>query len=205
MRLVQRVAMQSRVRQVRLVSCFALSLSASTLYVTALCAAAGASLLLPAQVAEAQGAALDATPKGTIGLGLIGAELGLVLPTAFGLSKTWSLITFPAVGGAGGAVAGYFLLDDPGRSNWSVGVLAAGIALAVPATLLAVYLSAYKPDSDPTMAPRPTGVLDMEEGAFKLAVPAVAVVHELPTEVKGEGVGNALPPELHVSVVSGRF
>ncbi len=160
---------------------------------------------MPLSVAEAQGNTIDATPKGTIGLGLIGAELGLVLPTAFGLSKTWSLITFPAVGGAGGAVAGYFLLDEPGRSNWSIGVLAAGIALVVPATLLAVYLSAYKPDSDPTMAPRPTGVLDMKEGELKLAVPAVAVVHELPTEVKGEGAANALPRELHVSVVSGSF
>jgi hypothetical protein len=81
---------------------------------------------------------LQATPKGTIGLGLVGAELGLIIPSAAGLNKAWALSVFPIVGATGGALAGYFALDKPGRSKGSVAVLVVGLAGVIPAILVTV-------------------------------------------------------------------
>ena len=81
---------------------------------------------------------IEATPKGTIGLGLVGAELGLIIPSAAGLNKVWALTLFPVVGAAGGALAGYFALDKPGREKGSVAVLVVGLAGVIPAVLVTV-------------------------------------------------------------------
>jgi len=91
--------------------------------------------------AQADPAAYDqirATPKGTIGLGLVGAELGLIIPSAAGLNEVWSLTVFPVVGATGGALAGYFALDKPGRQKGSVAALVVGLAGVVPAILVTV-------------------------------------------------------------------
>ena len=95
------------------------------------------------RAAEAQGSTvvfedLRATPKGTIGLGLVGAELGLIIPSVSGLNKAWALSVFPIVGATGGALAGYFALDKPGRSKGSVAVLVVGLAGVMPAILVTV-------------------------------------------------------------------
>ena len=36
--------------------------------------------------------------KGLFGLGILGAELGLVIPAAAGLDQWWALVVFPAIG-----------------------------------------------------------------------------------------------------------
>ncbi len=81
---------------------------------------------------------LRATPKGTIGLGLVGAELGLIIPSLSGLNNAWALSVFPIVGATGGALAGYFALDKPGRSKGSVAALVVGLAGVMPAILVTV-------------------------------------------------------------------
>jgi len=86
--------------------------------------------------------------KGTVGLGLVGAELGAVIPAIIGLEATWAYLVFPAVGAAGGAVAGYFLLDDPNRVEASVIALTAGMALIIPALVTTLALTAYSPGDD---------------------------------------------------------
>lgn len=91
---------------------------------------------------------IDASPKGLIGLGLIGAELGLTIPALAGLRETWSLIVFPVVGGAGGAIAGHFLLDRNGHVNASVAMLTVGLALIVPSVVLTLWATRYRPPED---------------------------------------------------------
>jgi hypothetical protein len=81
---------------------------------------------------------LAATPKGTIGLGLVGAELGLIIPSVSGLNEVWALTVFPVVGAAGGALAGYFALDKPGREKGAVAALVVGLAGVLPAILVTV-------------------------------------------------------------------
>lgn len=91
-----------------------------------------------------------ATPKGTIGLAMIGAELGLIIPSAAGLNEVWALTVFPVLGATGGALAGYFALDKPAddaapdsqqfsrRRAASVSMLVVGLAGVLPAVLVAV-------------------------------------------------------------------
>ncbi len=109
----------------------------------ALALLAAISLLAEPRAVEAQDAPvvfenLRATPKGTIGLGLVGAELGLIIPSVSGLNKAWALSVFPIVGATGGALAGYFALDKPGRAKGSVAALVVGLAGVMPAILVTV-------------------------------------------------------------------
>lgn len=90
------------------------------------------------------------TPKAMIGLGLIGAELGLVLPAlvqqAAGTNEWWPYLIFPALGAIGGVVGGYFVEqatpNDPGAA---VVLLAVGLAATVPALVATLALTAYDP------------------------------------------------------------
>ena len=83
--------------------------STSLLRMTRLAAILGALAVLASTPMRAAAQAADdseaTTPvradfKGMIGLGLIGGELGLVIPAVAGLNETWSMIVFPVVGAA---------------------------------------------------------------------------------------------------------
>lgn len=91
---------------------------------------------------------VDATPKGTIGLGMIGAELGFAVPAVAGLHDTWAFIVFPIVGAAGGALAGWYGIDDKDSEEAAVGVLAGGMALIVPTMVLTLSMTAYDPSDE---------------------------------------------------------
>ena len=91
---------------------------------------------------------VDASPKGLIGLGLIGAELGLTIPALAGLDETWSLVVFPIVGAAGGAIAGHYAIDNRGNEKAAVATLMIGLALVVPSIVITVAATAYDPEDD---------------------------------------------------------
>ncbi|RLB45429.1 MAG: hypothetical protein DRJ42_29960 [Deltaproteobacteria bacterium] len=104
---------------------------------------------------------VESVPKGAIGLGLVGAELGLVLPAAFGLAETWSMIVFPIVGGTAGAIGGYFAFDESNVAEGGVAMLAIGMALVVPAMVLTLVFTSY--DGDDDVAPEDEGEGNYDE------------------------------------------
>lgn len=166
-----------------------------------------------AQDSAASGSTIEASPKGTVGLGLVGAEVGLVLPAAFGITDLWATITFPVLGAAGGAVAGYYLVDQ-GSDNGTMGVamLTTGIVLAIPSLVLAMSLGRYDPESESAsldalrdrMTPAQRARADAgpglvrlsEEGMF-VAAPAIEVGTAAPAAGGGQRV--------RVAVLSGSF
>lgn len=91
---------------------------------------------------------LDSNIQGAVGLGLVGAELGLVIPALAGMEDAWPYIVFPVLGAGGGAVAGYFLLDQPDHTEAGVITLAAGMLLIVPTIVATLALTAYDPEAD---------------------------------------------------------
>jgi hypothetical protein len=94
--------------------------------------------------------------KGTVGVGLIGAELGFVLPALAGARDAWAYIVFPVAGAVGGAFAGYYALEKgDGEPELAVAALVAGMALVIPATVVTVAAMAYEPDTEL----RPSGAL----------------------------------------------
>jgi hypothetical protein len=140
--------------------------------------------------------------KAAVGLGLVGAELGAVLPAVFGFEPWWGYLLFPVVGAAGGAVAGYFAIDKPGHVEASVATLTAGMALVIPALVITLSLTAYDAESDiddqARATPKPgaqlaravraqqltaarrraragSGMVRLDGGELALAVPGIAL------------------------------
>ncbi len=105
--------------------------------------------------AEAQAlvSTVQSLPKGTIGLGLVGVELGLIIPAIAGARDWWPYLVFPVLGGAGGAVGGYFMdINTTSQPEISVAVMAIGLGLLVPAIIGTLALTAYQPPSESSEA-----------------------------------------------------
>lgn len=125
---------------------------------------------------------VDTPPKGTIGLALVGAELGLAIPAAFRVKNPWILSATGLVGAGGGAVAGYFLLDkrDTGATRaLSISFLALGLAGFIPTTVLIVRASRYVPPGEEpdeaALVDAGGGLLRYSRGRLGLGIPAVTV------------------------------
>lgn len=183
--------------------------------------AIGAALLLGAcfatTPAHAQVDRVQAGHKGMIGLGLVGAELGFYVPTAFGLTETWSLITFPVVGAAGGAVGGFYL-DRAGSRAASVSALVVGLALAVPTVILTVGNTRYSTDdlrSDTEALERQLqmqrhllagdGFLRRIDGRFQLSMPGIQISHAAFSSMDGGLSSRPSGTVVGVTLLSGAF
>ncbi|NLE46823.1 MAG: hypothetical protein GX614_00325 [Sandaracinaceae bacterium] len=163
----------------------------------------------PVMAARAQAPAVAernaALPKGTIGLGLIGAELGLGIPAALRVKNPFILAATGVVGAAGGALAGYYLVDRHDSSQVSrilaPTFLAVGIAGFIPTTILIVRASRYHPPRDePGSKERALaaggGLVRIHGGTLALGLPFVGVQ---------TSTFDHRTRETHVSLVSGRF
>lgn len=161
-----------------------------------------AALLTAACLLGASGrgyAQVQATPvepdfKATIGLGLVGAELGFVLPAVAGLHDTWAFVVFPVLGAAGGGAVGYFLVEKGTDSpELSVAMLATGMALIIPAMIVTLSATAYDPEEDMIEQARaaPPALLRVTGRGVALGAPALGFA---PQE-----------RQLRVSLLSGRL
>jgi len=102
----------------------------------------GASLLAsPPAAAQA----VSPTLKGTIGCGLIGGELPLMVMSIVGVDNGWILAAGGVLGATGGALGGFFYVEEQG-AELAVGSLVLGMALAIPTLGLIVNATAYRPD-----------------------------------------------------------
>ena len=153
-----------------------------------------AALSIAPSNAQAQATAsrheVEASPKGMIGLGLVGGELGLVLPAAFGLTDLWAMIAFPIVGAAGGAAAGYFLVDDKSdNGKMGVAMMTIGMVLVIPALVLTASLGRYDPESDEgALSARLLARMDADQRARVQAGPGLVRVSERGLMVAAPGL-----------------
>ena len=194
------------------------------------CAVAVAAVVALAAVPRSAKAQLDpatldtveATPKGTIGLGLVGAELGLIIPSLSGLNEPWSLAVFPVVGAAGGALAGYFALDKPNREKGSVAALVVGLAGVLPAILVTVKgvreerRERWEPNQSIRLSKQEQRVLELVEAGpgllrrsrsgLRVAMPGVSVSTQAPIDPEAARLGGLRDrTELRLSLASGVF
>ena len=195
------------------------------------CAVAVAALVALAAVPRTAEAQLDpatldtvqATPKGTIGLGLVGAELGLIIPSVSGLNEAWALSVFPVVGAAGGALAGYFALDKPGRNKGSVAALVVGLAGVLPAILVTV--KGVRQERQDRWEPTPQidlrtekeqrafetaeagpGLLRRSRSGLRVAAPGVTFSRRAPEDAETVRMGGLRErTEMRLSLASGVF
>jgi hypothetical protein len=142
--------------------------------------------------------------KGAVGLGLIGAELGFVIPALAGAKGVWPYIVFPVVGAAGGAVGGYFLLEKgDGHPELAVATLTVGMALIIPAMVATIAATAYRPPERIETAGG-GGLVRYSEGSVRLAPPAIAAG---PTTSPRQALrtGERRVSSLRVSMLSAQF
>jgi hypothetical protein len=194
----------------------------STLAVASLVAA----LLAAPHGARAQDANVDGgvtqTPnpigadfKGIVGLGLIGTELGFVVPALAGARDPWPYIVFPILGAGAGGTAGYFLLEQGGgEPELAVVTLTVGLALVIPAMVVTLAATAYDPETDEPRARIPAriralrdagpGLVRFSDDGLMLAPPAIVARRSM-SDREALRTGGRPSRELSVAVMSGRF
>ena len=166
---------------------------------------------------------IQATPKGTIGLGLVGAELGLIIPSVSGLNEAWALAVFPVIGATGGALAGYFALDKPGREKGSVAALVVGLVGVLPAILVTV--KGVRKERQDRWEPTPQidlrtekeqrafetaeagpGLLRRSRSGLRVAAPGVSFSRRAPQDAETVRMGGLRDrTEMRLSLASGVF
>ncbi len=160
---------------------------------------------------------IDADFKGMIGLGLIGVELGFVIPALAGARDAWAFIVFPVIGAGGGAAAGYFLLEKgDGEPELAVAALTAGMALVIPALVVTLAATAYDPETEvPSAKGAPSrqaqlaaaagpGLLRWSERGVLLAPPTISSGHSVSVK-EALRTGVARSREVRVPLLSGVF
>lgn len=165
----------------------------------------------PATVKEAP---LKADFKGAVGGGLLGAELGFVIPALAGAKGVWPYIVFPVLGAGGGAVGGYFLLEKgDGHPELAVGALTLGMALVVPAMVATIAATSYRPPEQiqsarakhlREVAQSGDGLVRWSGESLALAAPSIAVVQSQSARAALR-TGTQRTSSLRVSLLSGRF
>ena len=117
----------------------------TTALVVALALSVGAAAL--PQRAEAQVSTVRPDGKGILGLGLVGAELGLIIPALAGVrDEWWPYLVFPLLGAAGGAVGGWAVEQNTQNdAEVDVALMVVGLALVVPTIVGTLALTAYQP------------------------------------------------------------
>jgi hypothetical protein len=159
-----------------------------------------------AHSARADGDDVKGNVAGTIGLGMLGAELGLILTPTVGLyDHWWAWALFPTVGAAAGVVAGALVFDagDPDPAV-TVSLLGAGFALAVPAVIGAVAIKNKRSNREPKEKVESGGVLRFGKVNSRWGIPAVATA---PVFTRDEQLRFGFNQRniVKVALLSGRF
>lgn len=126
------------------------------------CAVLAAGVMSLPRAASAQTspnvAAIGSFPQAMVGLGLVGAEAVILVEGGVGLRNPWILLGSGAAGLLAGGIGGYFVdqaiqgLVNGGSTDMSMvssGILVLGLGLIIPAAIMYVSATMYRPtDSD---------------------------------------------------------
>lgn len=97
----------------------------------------------------------SAGPKGVVGGALLGAELTVGTEALLGVDAWWAYLVGGVAGGAAGGLGGYYV-DRGDDAELSTLMLAGGMALFIPATVLVIDATAYGPPAGYTTDEQPT-------------------------------------------------
>jgi hypothetical protein len=116
-------------------------------------------MLAAAVPAMANDSPVSGTGKGIAGGALLGEEVGLVVLSLSGAKQTWMYLTIPTALAIGGAIGGHFIEKDKVGTDAQVPMymLAAGMALIIPAVVITLSANAYNPGSEDSTPPDAVG------------------------------------------------
>lgn len=134
--------------------------------------------------------------KGTAGGALLGAEVVMLTEAVIGVKPAWAYLVGGVAGAAGGGVGGYFA-EERSTAKLSLYLLAGGMALVIPTTIVVLDRTAYDPPVEFTQdappedeplaePPQPTDTIDAAPAAEALPAEPVAAGRRAAT-APGEG------------------
>jgi hypothetical protein len=106
---------------------------------------------------EARADEVSSDGKGIIGVGLLGAEAVTITESIIGVKEPWAYIVGGLVGAGGGAVGGYFIEQGSSDGKLPGYLLAAGMAMVIPAVVLSLNATRYTPEAGTVEDHAPTG------------------------------------------------
>lgn len=192
---------------------------------------ASALALLTALVGEpsarAEETPVTGTGKGIVGGALLGGEVVTFGLGIAGVEQGWPYLVFGSVGAIGGGIGGFFI-EDSVDAEIPVYMLAGGMALVIPAVVVALDATRYRPpegtedEMTPTGAPPQAGItvttsrlespsalpplslVDVRDGSFSVGLPLVSVV---PTYTRREvaELGVTQQAQVRLPLVSAQF
>jgi hypothetical protein len=112
---------------------------------------------LAAPLREARADNVSPTGKGIVGGGLLGAEVVTIVESLAGVKSAWPYIVGAVVGAGGGAVGGYFVEQNSSDGRAPMYMLAGGLALVIPAVVLSLDATRYRPEEGATEDRTPAG------------------------------------------------
>jgi hypothetical protein len=114
-----------------------------------------AALVAPQREARADEVSPDG--KGIVGGGLLGAEAVTIVESIAGLRSGWGYLIGGVLGAGGGAVGGYFVEQNSSDGKAPMYMLAGGLALVIPAVVLSLDATRYRPEEGATDDHPPVG------------------------------------------------
>lgn len=116
---------------------------------------AGTSLFAFAPSASAE----EVSPrgKGIVGGALLGAEVVTITESLIGLKEPWIYAVSAGAGAIGGGIGGWAVENASSDGRVPVYMLAGGLGLVIPAVVLLLNATRYKPSEDATEDKAPTG------------------------------------------------
>jgi hypothetical protein len=109
-----------------------------------------------AHTPEARADEVSPKGKGMVGGGLLGAEVVTITEAIIGVRNPIFYGIGAAVGAGGGVVGGYFVEQSSTDGRVPVYMLAGGLALVIPALVLTLNATRYRPREDATEDRAPT-------------------------------------------------
>jgi hypothetical protein len=96
------------------------------------------------------------TGKGIAGGILLGAEVVTIPLGLAGVQRGWPYLVFGGLGAVGGGIGGYFVETvtvPPGPSEVPLYMLAGGMALVIPAVVISLNATSYRPPEEDSSEP----------------------------------------------------
>lgn len=120
-----------------------------------------AGMTLLGTIPQARADEVTPTWKGTIGGALLGAEIVTMTESLIGVRQDWVYAASAAGGALAGGLAGYAVENSVSDGTIPVAMLAGGITLIIPAIVMSLDATRYRPedasseDQAPTTGPAP--------------------------------------------------
>jgi hypothetical protein len=154
-----------------------------------------AALLATLHAPDARAEEVSPKGKGIVGGALLGAEIVTITESLIGLQDGWYYAIGGGAGAIGGGVAGYFIEQGSKDGRVPVYMLAGGMALVIPAVVLILNATRYKPSEDATEDRAPTGpAANPGQPGTSSVVGAEPPASSTPAPTPPAGGGTAPPP-----------